>query len=50
MHAGQSRAVSEGMPMVLWVDEKKGAYGLSAETASKTATGPTRLATRTRKL
>ena len=22
MHAGQSRAVSEGMPMMLWVDEK----------------------------
>ena len=32
MHAGQSRAVSEGMPMMLWVDEKKGAYGLEAET------------------
>ena len=32
MHAGQSRAVSEGMPVVLWVDEKKGAYGLEAET------------------
>jgi hypothetical protein len=32
MHAGQSRAVSEGMPMVLWVDEKQGAYGLQAET------------------
>ena len=29
MHAGQSRAVSEGMPMVLWVDEKQGAYGLA---------------------
>src|ERR1035437_4108051 len=25
-HAAQSRAVSEGMPMVLWVDEKQGAY------------------------
>ena len=36
MHAGQSRAVSEGMPMVLWVDEKTGAYGLEAETTSKT--------------
>ena len=36
MHAGQSRAVSEGMPMVLWVDEKQGAYGLQAETAGKT--------------
>jgi len=35
MDAGQSRAVSEGMPMVLWVDEKNGAYGLQAET-----TGP----------
>jgi type II secretion system protein H len=32
MHAGQSRAVSEGMPMMLWVDEKKGAYGIEAET------------------
>src|SRR5208283_365674 len=32
MHAGQSRAVSEGLPMVLWVDEKSGAYGLTAET------------------
>jgi type II secretion system protein H len=36
MHAGQSRAVSEGMPMVLWVDEKQGAYGLSAETTGQT--------------
>lgn len=32
MHAGQSRAVSEGMPMDLWVDAKKNTYGLSAET------------------
>lgn len=31
IHAGQSRAVSEGMPMVLWVNEKQGAYGLQAE-------------------
>jgi len=36
IHAGQSRAVSEGMPMVLWVDEKQGAYGLQAETTGKT--------------
>jgi type II secretion system protein H len=36
MHAGQSRAVSEGMPMVLWVDEKQGVYGLQAETTRKT--------------
>jgi type II secretion system protein H len=35
-HAAQSRAVSEGMPMVLWVDEKNGAYGLEAETTGKT--------------
>jgi len=35
MHAAQSRAVSEGMPMVLWVDEKSGAYGFQSET-----TGP----------
>jgi type II secretion system protein H len=31
MHAGRSRAVSEGLPMVLWVDEKQGTYGLQAE-------------------
>jgi len=36
MHAAQSRAVSEGMPMVLWVDEKNGAYGFQEETPSKT--------------
>src|ERR1035438_7065402 len=36
MHAGQSRAVSEGLPMMLWVDEKQGAYGLAAETTGKT--------------
>ena len=35
MHAGQSRAVSEGLPMMLWVDEKQGAYGLNAETPPK---------------
>ena len=36
MHAGQSRAVSEGLPMVLWVDEKQGTYGLQAETTGQT--------------
>jgi Tfp pilus assembly protein FimT len=36
MHAGQSRAVSEGLPMMLWVDEKQGAYGLAAETTGQT--------------
>ena len=35
MHAGQSRAVSEGIPMMLWVDEKAGAYGLEAETSGQ---------------
>jgi type II secretion system protein H len=34
-HAGQSRAVSEGMPMMLWLDEKQNAYGLEAETTGK---------------
>jgi type II secretion system protein H len=35
MHAAQSRAVSEGAPMMLWVDEKTGGYGLAAETSGQ---------------
>jgi Tfp pilus assembly protein FimT len=35
MHAAQSRAVSEGMPMMLWLDEKDGAYGVDAETSGQ---------------
>jgi len=35
MHAAQSRAVSEGMPMMLWLDEKDGTYGLEAETSGQ---------------
>jgi len=35
MHLAQSRAVSEGLPMMLWVDEKNGGYGLSAETSGQ---------------
>jgi Tfp pilus assembly protein FimT len=35
IHAGQSRAVSEGMPMMLWIDEKESAYGLEAETSGQ---------------
>lgn len=35
IHAGQSRAVSEGMPMLLWIDEKENSYGLEAETPPK---------------
>ena len=30
-HQGQSRAVSEGLPMDLWVDTKQGKFGLVAE-------------------
>lgn len=35
MHAGQSRAVSEGMPMMFWIDAKQGGYGLEAETSGQ---------------
>src|SRR5262245_32345834 len=28
----QSRAISEGIPMVLWLDAREGTYGLQAET------------------
>jgi Tfp pilus assembly protein FimT len=28
---GQSRAVSEGVPMVLWIDAQRGAYGLQQQ-------------------
>jgi type II secretion system protein H len=34
-HAGQARAVSEGMPVVLWIDEKNNGYGLEEETPGK---------------
>ena len=35
MHAAQSRAVSEGAPMLVWLDEKGGTYGLQAETSGQ---------------
>jgi Tfp pilus assembly protein FimT len=35
MHAAQSRAVSEGAPMMVWVDEKADSYGLQAETTGQ---------------
>ena len=35
MHAAQSRAVSEGVPMMLWVNEKTDSYGLEAETSGQ---------------
>jgi type II secretion system protein H len=34
-HMAQSRAVSEGAPMMLWVDEKADDYGLAAETSGQ---------------
>jgi type II secretion system protein H len=34
-HAAQSRAVSEGMPMLLWVNAEGGSYGVTAETTGK---------------
>jgi len=30
-HAGQSRAVADGFPMLLWIDAQKRAYGLQEE-------------------
>jgi type II secretion system protein H len=30
-HHGQSRAVSEGIPMMLWLDAREGKYGVEAE-------------------
>ena len=35
LHAAQSRAVSEGAPMMFWVDEKNNSYGLEAETSGQ---------------
>jgi type II secretion system protein H len=32
IHYGQNRAVSEGLPVVLWIDAKNGTYGLQIET------------------
>jgi type II secretion system protein H len=34
-HAGQSRAVSEGMPIMVWVNEKENSYGIEEETPGK---------------
>jgi prepilin-type N-terminal cleavage/methylation domain-containing protein len=41
IRAGQSRAVSEGMPMELWFDAPQGRYVLEAETSSKTGDSDT---------
>jgi len=34
--AGQSRAVSEGAPSLLWIDSSQNEYGLESENASRT--------------
>ena len=36
-HAGQSRAISEGVPVVLWLDVQKGCYGLEIESGFETS-------------
>jgi|SRR5580692_9430512 type II secretion system protein H len=35
MHVAQSRAVSEGMPMMFWVNAAQGQYGVAEETSGK---------------
>jgi type II secretion system protein H len=35
-HAGQSRAISEGFPVLLWIDPQHGEYGLQLEATSQT--------------
>ena len=37
VNAGRERAVSEGLPVMLWIDEKNNGYGLSSETPAQTA-------------
>jgi len=39
-HAGQSRAVSDGFPMLLWIDLPGHAYGLVEEAASQNGNSP----------
>ena len=39
-HAGQSRAVSEGSPMLLWIDGPGRAYGLREETSAADSQAP----------
>jgi len=39
-HAGQSRAVSTGFPMLLWIDAPGHAYGLVEEAGSRTTGSP----------
>jgi type II secretion system protein H len=39
-HAGQSRAISGGFPMLLWIDSQGHTYGLREETASRDSAAP----------
>jgi type II secretion system protein H len=34
-HAGQSRAISSGFPILLWIDSQQHAYGLQEESSSQ---------------
>lgn len=36
-HAGQTRAVSEGFPVLLWIDSQEREYGIQLEATSQTA-------------
>ena len=36
---GQSRAISEGVPMMLWIDSRQGIYGLETQTGYTDADG-----------
>jgi type II secretion system protein H len=38
-HAGQSRAIAEGFPMLLWLDAEQHAYGLEQEMPPKDGDG-----------
>ena len=40
MHAAQSRAISEGMPVLFWVNAKTGEYGDQEETPATAAGDP----------
>ena len=35
MHAGQARAVSEGVPVMFWLDQKQNRYGIELESSGK---------------
>jgi type II secretion system protein H len=40
MHAAQSRAISEGMPVIFWVNGKLGQYGVTEETPAAASGDP----------